>query len=334
MTIDEGYFLGVDGGGTKTEALLADSAGRILGRGVAGPSNPLFSGDQAAVEAVSRAVADACQELVQAEIHCAAVCVPGLTQLVDTQDLGNRIQLGAAKVAVEGDDRSTYYGALGEGCGIVVLAGTGSFVMGMDASGRSISQGGWGPLLGDEGSGFAIGRDALRAVIAACESRAAPTRLTTLVLDRYQVGEPLALRTRVYRGESYQQEVASLVPLVAQAAQEGDDAAVKILRRAGEDLAQLALDAARSLQLEGADARVVLSGGVANLGEFLWEPFRQKIRQVLGRSWQVGPARYNPAIGALLVAYRMAGLTADPTRLAQLDCDFRRYYSPSGQGER
>lgn len=295
-------YLGIDGGGTKTEALVADAAGRILGRAVGGPANPLFSPQ--AVQNLADVLRTALLGLERQRLTLAAICVPGLAARFPRVALAEQLELPAEILEVAGDDFSTFYGALAKTTGIVVAAGTGSFVTGIDSSGKIVSLGGWGPLLGDEGSGYAIGREALRAVIAAEESNGAATLLKELIFDHYQIQQYLELRNLIYQKASYQQELSGLVPLVLQAAQKSDPVAQSILEKAGSDLAELAIHAARRLQLGEAEKEIAITGGLVHLGNSLWAPFGQKVTAELGNAYRVRPAVFNPAVGALLVAYR------------------------------
>ena len=108
----------------------------------------------------------------------------------------------------------------------------------------------------------------------------------------------------IYQKASYQQELSGLVPLVLQAAQKSDPVAQSILEKAGSDLAELAIHAARRLQLGEAEKEIAITGGLVHLGNSLWAPFGQKVTAELGNAYRVRPAVFNPAVGALLVAYR------------------------------
>ncbi len=328
--IAEGIYLGVDGGGTKTEVLAADQRGKILGKGIHGPSNPLFVGRKAALEAVVQAVRSAMQRTGSVAIRSVAVCVPGFPSEVTQADLSDALSLPDSIFEISGDDLSTFYGALGGSIGIVVLAGTGSFAMGIDSQGTSVSLGGWGPLLGDEGSGYAIGKDALRAVISAAEERGEPTLLTRLIFHHFSIHESVELRPRIYRSGSYQHEISSLTPLVLQAAQIGDEVARRIIRQAGQNLAEMAVWVARRMQFNPGEGQVALSGGVANLGEFLWTPFREQIHEEIGAGFPVKPARFSPAVGALLIAYRAGGQPLSASLLEQLDAGYCEHNLLSG----
>jgi len=306
MTL-EGCYLGVDGGGTKTEALIADAWGHVLGRGLAGPSNPYFVAGRAALRAIDAAIRAARTQAGQPSIIRAALCVPGLRRHYDIDTLARELGLGVEGLVVEGDDRSSFYGALGGEHGAVVLAGTGSFAMGVNRAGEQVSVGGWGPILGDEGSGYWIGLHALRAVIRAHEGRGPATRLTSLVMAHYALSDIAELRARVYGERESQRAISALVPLVLQAAEAGDASAESIIADAGEALAALGITVVRQLGMDSADYDLVLAGGVSRLGRWVWEPFRAAMRAVCSAINMRGP-RLSPAGGAVMLALRGGGV--------------------------
>ena len=314
----EACYLGVDGGGTKTEALIADAGGRILGRGLAGPSNPYFVGRRAALAALRRAVRAAHHAAGHAPLAAAALCVPGLRQYADAAALACALGAPEGALLVEGDDRSTFYGALGGDCGAVVLAGTGSFAMGVNRQGEWASVGGWGPVLGDEGSGYWIGLQALRAVILASEGRGPETMLTALLLGQLGLADVAGLRARIYGERQVQRTISALVPLVAQAAEAGDAPAAAIIAGAGRALAALGIAVVRRLGLDGPDYALVLAGGVSRLGPRLHEPFQAAVRAECPAIALRQP-RFSPAVGALLLALRAGGVAWGADVLGNLE---------------
>ncbi len=159
-----GFLLGVDGGGTKTRAVITDGAFQILGEGVAGPSNPLRVGISNAAMAVREAFAKACVaagvqagDIVAAEIGLAGVRREDIRERIKEALLA--LGIGALEVVTDAD--IALYGATGGAPGLVIIAGTGSICCGRNARGKHACAGGWGPLAGDEGSGSWIARRAL-----------------------------------------------------------------------------------------------------------------------------------------------------------------------------
>ncbi|MDB4893831.1 MAG: hypothetical protein JWN15_93, partial [Firmicutes bacterium] len=162
--------LGIDGGGTKTRCLAADGAGCILGEGLAGPSNYQVLGMDGAVAAVMAAVAEALgvagADLADVEAVCAGLA--GVGRPEDHAVMTAALPFAApVKLRVVPDAHIALAGALGGQPGAVVISGTGSIAYGIDAGGRTARAGGWGWLLGDEGSGSDIGKRAIMAALAA-----------------------------------------------------------------------------------------------------------------------------------------------------------------------
>jgi N-acetylglucosamine kinase-like BadF-type ATPase len=315
------YFLGVDGGGTKTEALIADAQGNILGRGLGGPSNANFTGYETAVNSLEKAVIQAINHAGNPPITQAAICAPTIGHYCSIKTLAERLRLPAEALQLYGDDLSTFYGALGKETGIVVLAGTGSFVLGIDQTGKNISLGGWGSLAGDEGSGYAIGLSAIKAAIAEYDHRGPPTQLTPLIISHFNITDIGELRTRLYQQSNYQQAISTIAPLVLQSARAGDNIAIQIIQQAAYDLAQLGIDALGQLNLDLHADWIALTGGIARFGDLLWEPFCARIHAVVP-DLQVRPARFAPGVGALMCAYKSNNIPFSPALLNQLEKNY------------
>lgn len=153
--------------------------------------------------------------------------------------LQNALQAGGyhGPVTFTGDQQTALYGALGGPGGIVLIAGTGSICYGKAPMAAKPGSGGWGSLMDDEGGGFALGRDALAAVVRAEDGRIAPTVLHDAVFEALQVGAVRKLIGKIYAPGFGKREVAALAPLVGAAAEQGDAAALQIVEKAGRELA-------------------------------------------------------------------------------------------------
>lgn len=247
--------IGIDGGGSKTHAIVADLEGRILGRGTAGASNHQGVGLAAAQAAIDKAISSALAGAGLQEEQVRAVCL-GLAGAgrADDQvmfDEWMRTRLPGALVVIANDAELVLAAAAGASWGIAVIAGTGSIAYGRNPEGAVARAGGWGPLLGDEGSGYAIGRAALRAAAASHDGRAAPTQLLPAILAHFGLPDAGGLIARAYRPPLPSSEIAALAVLVERVAEEGDGAALEILQRAGYDLAGTAAAVAARLGLRG-----------------------------------------------------------------------------------
>jgi N-acetylglucosamine kinase-like BadF-type ATPase len=307
--------LGVDGGGTKTVAWLApladDGSGRVLGRGNAGPGNPRavgFETAQANIEAaIAAAFADA--ELTRTPVAAACFGLAGAGRPAEQQQI-QQWALGcgiAATVQVTDDAEPILAAASLEGCGIALIAGTGSLCLGRNAAGETARCGGWGYLLGDEGSGYAIALAGLRAAVRAADGRGPPTDLLPAFLQRLGAASPQELIGRVYAPEMTRERVAALASVVFDY-RSTDDVARTIVDRAASDLAEMAQAVAKKLDLPPRGYTLAVAGGTL-LGQldYFQEAF-SKIAQSLQGAAML-PSRWvnvdQPVVGAVALARRL-----------------------------
>ena len=149
-----------------------------------------------------------------------------------------------------GGSVSALAGALGAPCGMVLIAGTGSICFGRDAAGKTARSGGYGHKIDDEGSGYALGRDALAAVVRAQDGRGPRTLLTDLVFAQLKVVDVGGLVQFTYDPQTDKKQIAALAPLVARAYEAGDEAAKAVVEKACRELALLVDPVARALHME------------------------------------------------------------------------------------
>jgi N-acetylglucosamine kinase-like BadF-type ATPase len=256
--------LGIDGGGTKTRCLAADGAGRILGEGLAGPSNYQVLGTDGAVAAVMAAVAEALgvagADLADVDAVCAGLA--GVGRPEDHAVMTAALPFaGPVKLQVVPDARIALAGALGGKPGAVVISGTGSIAYGIDAGGRTARAGGWGWILGDEGSGYDIGKRAIMALLAAEDGTGPATALSAAICQAWGLERVEQVVPAVY-GDlvAAKPRIASLVPVVIAAADAHDGVAAGLLAAAGRDLGGLAAAVLNRLALP--DPLVAVTGGV------------------------------------------------------------------------
>jgi len=296
---EDQLFLCIDGGGTKTEAVLADTGGRVLGYSLSGGSNALSVGNKEAVRAVMDAVRGALGSTELERISAAYLFIPGFSQCLP-------LSL-PFPVKLLDDAVNAYYGAMVVPGGIVLLAGTGSFAVSCKADGTVQTIGGWGPALGDEGSGYDIGRLAIRNALGRFDRNETMTLLDRAVTGHFGLAEPSKLIGAVYRRGCDREYIAKLCMVVAAHARAGEADALDILYQAAAALSKLAVTLQTRLGMAVAD--VALTGGVAEIGEPLTAP----LRQMLSRSeLTLRPAFSTPSVGGILFACRdLAGIPAD-----------------------
>lgn len=301
-------YLGVDGGKSSTKALIGDGTGRVLGAGIAGPCNHVAEaeGRERLARAVTESIALACRQagLDASRLQFEAACFGMSGGPADKQDVLAKI-LRVKKLIVTHDMLIALSGATGGDAGVAVNAGTGSFAFGRNPSGETARAGGWGFVFGDEGSGFDIARQALRAALRFEEGWGPQTALHAALLAAANAATANDLLHHWYTPDWPRPRVAALAKLVDEVAAAGDPVSRDILSNAAQQLATLALSARQRLFVPGEAVLVCYIGGVFQ-SRLLLERYRQIIELEDGA--RCAAPRYSPAAGALLEAYRACGL--------------------------
>ena len=296
------HVLGIDVGGTKTVCLLADERGRILGTGH-GPGGNLLAAGEEALERVLRKVVT--EAIDGRSIAPDAVClgVAGVDRedgKRTVRDLVSRAGYGS-RVVVVNDALIALVAGAADRPAIVIIAGTGSIVYGRNAANLAARAGGWGHIIGDEGSGYWIGREALAAVVRASDGRGPGTQLTDAVIQHFELDEVSGLAPIVYDRELPRVSVAALGPVVQRARDAGDPVATAILERAAAELAQAAEAVATRLNLRDEAFRVVLAGGVFQVVPWLVGDLGRRLSAIAPRC-DVRLLEHEPAVGAVSLA--------------------------------
>jgi N-acetylglucosamine kinase-like BadF-type ATPase len=303
------YFLGIDGGGTKTHAVITDASSRIIGEGFSGGANPLRAGLEEAVAHVDEAVADACAQagIEPSEIGSTCAAIAGINHPIHYHTmkdaLDEALHIGGLDLVT--DARAALEGALDGKPGVVVIAGTGSIAIGINDKGEQARAGGFGPTLSDEGSGHYIAQRALKEVVSSFDGRSPRTLLAERICDRLGVASPADLPGVIYNSDSEPVEIAPLAELVDEAAREGDEVAREILAGAGRELGRLARSVIEKLNLNPIAFRVACVGSVFRSGEVLLGPLREAVHCVAPLA-DVGPPLNSPAMGAVKLAQMQA----------------------------
>ena len=296
--------VGVDGGGTRTRAVVMDDRWRTLGEGEAGPSNPLRVGVTSAAAAIREAIDRACaaarvrrREIVAAEIGLAGARREELRARME--DALRSLELGA--VAVVSDADIALFGATDGEPGLVVIAGTGSVCCGINARGKRVCAGGWGPVAGDEGGGAWIARRALSAITHAADGRGPETELTRAACSYFHVTTPDDLATAIYAPTMSNERIAGFGKEVIESAKARDRVARGIMAEAGRELGIAAVAVIRNLKMEREHFQVAYVGGVFAAGELVLDKLREQIQQVAPNAY-LAPPRYAPAVAAARMA--------------------------------
>ena len=255
-------YCGWDGGGTKTEVCLADEKGKRTASAVFGPLNPNGTSPEQVRETVKH-----CVDFMATQPGG----LPGIGGLVigmagiSNQNASALLRDALAKAGwtgplrLAGDQEIALAGAV-EGPGMLLIAGTGSVCCGRDRGGRLFRVGGYGHLIDDTGSGWAIGRNMLTAVVRAEDGRGCETVLTKLVFEKLKIQSVGELITWLYAPGTGKREVAALASLLPDALAVKDPAAKETARQAAEDLAELAETGWKKSGLE--EGRLAVSGSI------------------------------------------------------------------------
>jgi glucosamine kinase len=305
--------VGVDGGGSRTRARVADESGAEIVT-VEGPASAVRPGGaehsaDVIATTVRDALAAAAMEHVTPKVLCVGVAGVGreterdaLWQALSSREL-------AEDVVVHADATVALDDAFGDGAGILLVSGTGSVAFGRGPSGTSARAGGWGPTIGDEGSGAWIGRRALSVVAASSDGREPGTALVGAVLTAAEVESVDALVR--WAAEATPAKLATLAPAVMQTADAGDLRANAVLSLAVEELVLHVRALGRQLFVdERAAIPVAFAGGLLERRS----PLRRRLEHRLRTAVPGAQVRAEPVIpvrGAVRGALRMLGLAPE-----------------------
>ncbi len=304
------YYLGIDGGGSKTTCAVGDESS-LLATATAGPSNITRVGEGRARESLHQAIREACAAANiaprQVQRSCAGVAGTGRDEVASVvrKIVGEMIP---GEIEIVGDMEIALAAAFGSGPGVIVIAGTGSIAYGRDAQGRTARAGGWGFAISDEGSAHWIGRTAVTALLRTIDQESDPEAAEALPLFR-EVNSVWNLRSldELVRTANSGPDFAALLPAILAAAHAGDDLAKQVLALAGAELAQLARIVARRLftddKVSPKDVPQAMVGGVFRHSAQMREGFQNALRNLDSRL-KLAPQVVEPVFGALQMARR------------------------------
>jgi len=315
------YVLGVDGGSTRTIAVLANDRGEVLARREGAASNYQLLGKlrlQAELgEFLRELLRDA--QVPEAKV---AVLFLGLSGVGRPEDRAGaeealaKVNL-AERVKADSDAAIAMTAAFGHEPGIILIAGTGSICLGRDGNGTWIRSGGWGHLLDDAGSGYFIGQQALVAALRYHDGRGERTVLRERLEKTLGLSDIGGLVPLLYQGKLDKFRIAALAPLVFQAARDHDGLANEILFHAGRELGLLISAVAQRLTHVRSPIRVALLGGVFREKDMLMPGMDSVLRRA-PRPVEISMPRFEPAIGAVILALEELGVALSAEILENL----------------
>jgi N-acetylglucosamine kinase-like BadF-type ATPase len=315
-------ILAVDGGGSRTRCVAIDKRGQVVSKGESGPSNHLL----VARDIVKRSLADAIHQtltlghLDRDDIICLSAGLAGVdfdgAGAPAMEELLN--ELGFAQTVINGDMVIAHAGAFGGDEGVMALAGTGSAILGIGASGKRVKIGGWGPVYGDEGSAYRIGQMSLRAAARNYDGRGPKTSLTAALLRALGLHEFRETVSRVYVEGMESRQIAALSSVAHEAAVSGDEVARTIFSKAGEELAESVAAAIRQLDFTSSKILVSYQGAVLEACALVRERFGDALRDICPNI-AIIPPRFEPVIGAYLLGRQALDWRPDTNVIATLE---------------
>ncbi len=307
------YYLGFDGGATKTAGALIDSEGNVIAEKTGGPSNFQIIGiPQASKNIID--VATALLSEASLKISDMSGMLLGLTgagrkseqdrMKIGFEEYARDIYLKLPPVAVDTDAIIALEGAFPGKAGMILISGTGSILLAKDEAGHVYRVGGWGRFVGDEGSGYAIGRAALTAYLRELDGRGRGTIISTLIEEKLAIDSPHSLVLKIYQ-ENF--DIASVAILVFDAAAEGDEVASSILNDAALDLSA---HIAAALQKIGRSIPIAFMGSILSHQNYLADKLSSLISKEYPAMSIVKPEQ-SAAVGAALLAIRSLPVSAE-----------------------
>jgi N-acetylglucosamine kinase len=308
------YFLGFDGGGTKTHCVVLNSTGDLIGEGSGGAANPLRCGYDRAFaslrEAAVRALAAAKIRPAGITAVCAGLAGAGRRSVVRRMLVFLSQEFPLSLIHVTPDYEVALEAAVGSTPGVVLIAGTGSVAFGRNAAGETARAGGYGPWIGDEGSAFEIGRRAVSAVARSRDAGAPVTVLAEMISAALECPDWDELTLRIMKNPD--DVFPKLFPVVAEAANADDSAAKEILFASGIGLGHLAMIVIRRLGMKDEAFPLVKGGGVFGHSPVLDSLLDSVIASGALRV-KILRLEISPAVGAARMAAR---LSHTPTKRA------------------
>lgn len=304
------HFLAVDGGGSKTDAVLIDETGTVLGWGRGGPVHGYYSTPEEVATSYREAVEQAIGDRRLGQVIAAGL--PGLKHAMDVVNgcAESVEQVGCGEI-------DTAFASVQREWGMVILSGTGSFAFGLTPDGKARHFGGMGPILGDYGSAYQIGLFGLRAAFS---SRWTPARRTSLETEIPQVWDLPDLKSvfnRVYGEGLSRREIAMASRVVNEQAEAGDRVAIGCIQGAADELSALALDVISELHMEELEFPMIAVGSVAQKSRLWWARLCERVLAVAPQAQPIIP-RVRPVIGAALLAMKRAGIESTPELLERI----------------
>lgn len=306
-------FIGVDGGGTKTEATAICSSGEMLSRYRGGSTNPYIVTMNKALEELQRVLNELLKPLSDRVNQLTSICLgmSGISSVEERQTVVSQLRSYFQKrqltvrIYMRSEAEISLMAVLERQYGILAISGTGSNTYGITKSGQIYRVGGWGHLLGDEGSGYQIGLQTLKSVIKSHEGIESPTAMSSLIMAAYPLEHITDLKSYIYQPAITKQDIASFARCCIEAAEAGDEAASRIIGQQAEELADTTSALIRQ-HAEFAESELVRIGSIFKHSRLFRETYSTLLLTRYPKlGFPEGNHERTPAHGAALLACKL-----------------------------
>ena len=324
------FILGIDGGGTKTIGTIARLDGMIVDSQAVGPTNPNSIGLEKAEMEIRHLMLNL-KEANPQEFNQISAVFAGMSGVDREQDKEKMINIfsrffhDSCSITVTNDAiNALYSGTLGNP-GVVNICGTGSITLGVDPAGNIYRVGGWGFLLEDSASGYSIGRDALIHIFAEYDGFGKKTAITQKVLSLFNISTPPDLIPTIYEGGKSRTVISSISLIVMEAANEGDEIALSILKKAGKEMAQSICRLVRKLpeaMISESPVDIVLAGSIYKQASWFLPIIEEEVIEAGFISNLIIP-ELPPVSGSLYTALRSVGIEINDSIKSRIKNTFK-----------
>ncbi|MBB6671442.1 hypothetical protein H7C19_12200 [Cohnella nanjingensis] len=317
MAVIQPYILSIESGGSKTISVILNEDAELLGFGIGGSANEVFAGHEIAVHSIVESIQAA---LDDASVHPRQITIVAASVLMSRELLNKAISAAdiAAEVHAYEEKETSLAASFCSDHGVLASSGTGSFIYGRSIHGKTMVLGGFGSILGDEGSGYEIGLQGLKSVIYSLDGRGHPTSLVEEICKKW--GVDYRDRTKLQTAWELAEKVHDLYPYrhrgllarlslsVAKSAKEGDIISRQIIQNAGGVMAELTAAFLKQFEVGVRPIPISYSGGSWNIGEMMLEPFRQRLAQLVDVPYVIVPQKLQPVFGPFLLWFKHRGM--------------------------
>ncbi|TFJ94279.1 BadF/BadG/BcrA/BcrD ATPase family protein [Lentibacillus salicampi] len=308
------YVMGIDGGGTKTKAVIADMSGSIIATSAAGPTNPnTVSKDQLKQTLESLFLSlEVTSDVSLKHVKSLFAGISGAgneTNRNDLKELMEPFMPGNTSIQIEADPVNALYSGTYGSPGVVQISGTGSITYGINRHLKHDRIGGWGYLFGDEGSGYDIGRQAIISALKSVDGRGPETMMLSMIYTHFAVSDAQSLIRKIYAASIPKNAISPIAEIVFEAYQQQDNQANAILQQAAKEMAVSIESLYEKLFEPGEQINVVLCGGVFSEKDVLPAFIRQELTHY--PALNVTVPELSPVGGSIIGAYLIENKAVD-----------------------